>query len=438
MRAQGRPSGPVGGGGRQPPAPSEARLPGCGFRVAEVRPEGTEVDASSGEGEAPNEDRAEGPVAMQPAQPGSRACAAPPQGPLGPLEPPTAARRHRTAGRQGVQPWQSRGSGPSRRRIAAPVTVHDGRCVGPVIPNKFLRIIVPAIVTLVHPSIYEASYEAMNEDDEKKPRRPPPRPSDYLKGDSPLKRSQDKIERVLVWIYLHGVSTAEIIRQVSGQKARGYAKRLVKAGLLVETPTEGGGFVRGVPVYYYTLSPVGLQVAERHAQVQIPYPEIDSRRVDQSKLRHSIIIQEATWFQVDFELIKDHRTERMVGVGGDKANIKRPDAVWTETDLSRTAIEVELSGKYDRDLDDFIHKLIEGLYYDGIGTGRYGQFFIISDQPKLLARYKSAMQPGAPLAVWAKSSRNRWEKHRTEEVPHWLCKQVYFHLYPDFLPTKRG
>ena len=66
----------------------------------------------------------------------------------------------------------------------------------------------------------------MQEDHHDKPKRVPPRASDYLNGDSPMKRAKDKLIRVLVWIYLHGFSTAEIIRQLSGQKARGYAARM--------------------------------------------------------------------------------------------------------------------------------------------------------------------------------------------------------------------
>jgi len=289
---------------------------------------------------------------------------------------------------------------------------------------------------LIHPQTDEARYEAMNEDNEPRKKRVPPRPSDYLKGDSPLKRAQEKMARVLVWIYLHGFSTAEIIREVSRQKARGYAKRLVDAGLLVETRTEAGGFVRSTPVNYYTLSTTGLEEAERQSQVHIPYPEIDPWRVDQKKLRHGIIVQELTWFVVSLQLVEDYRTERMIGIGGDKSKVKRPDAVFIETDRSRTAIEVELSGKWERDLDDFIHKIIAALYCDGVGTGRYDRFHIISDQRKILDRYKEAMQPGAQLSVWAKSSRNRWERHTTGEVPKWLCEQVSFLLYPDVVVTK--
>lgn len=240
-----------------------------------------------------------------------------------------------------------------------------------------------------------------------------------------------------MWVYLHGFSTAEIIRRVSGQQARGYARRLVELGLLVETKTEAGGFVLSVPVYYYTLTMAGLQEAQRHAQVHLQYSEIDCWKVDQKLLRHGIIVQELTWSQVRYELIKEYKTERMLGVGGDKSKVKRPDAVWVEDDSSRTAIEVELSGKWERDLDDFIHKLMEALYYDGIGTGRYSRFFIFSDQQKILDRYKEAMSPGATLSVWEKSARNRWERHEKREVPSWLCHQVSFHLYPNFLQDYR-
>ncbi|MBU0593901.1 MAG: hypothetical protein KKH74_09215 [Gammaproteobacteria bacterium] len=68
-------------------------------------------------------------------------------------------------------------------------------------------------------------------------KRRPPVAAKYLDGQSPNKRSQQKRLRVLDWIYRWGWSSADIINIVSGQATKGYAAKLVQAGLLRETLT---------------------------------------------------------------------------------------------------------------------------------------------------------------------------------------------------------
>ena len=258
-------------------------------------------------------------------------------------------------------------------------------------------------------------------------------PKSNLNGVSPDQRSDEKIARVLGWVYLHGFSTAEMIRQISRQAKRGYAKKLVTAGLLVATRTESGGIVRSAPDFYFTLSERGLQEAQRHSHVHLKYPELDRWRVDQRKMRHNLIVQEVTWFHVDLALIAGYLTERMIHPEGDQSNVKRPDAVWIEDDDSKTAIEVELTGKWDRDLDEFILKIIRSLNVKSVRDGSYDRYFIVSDSQAILDRYKKAVQPGSALGIWAKSARNHWEKHRSGLVPDWLVNHVHFHLYPSFI-----
>jgi hypothetical protein len=64
-----------------------------------------------------------------------------------------------------------------------------------------------------------------------------------------------------------------------GQSASGYGAKLVRAGLLVETRTQGGGVQKGVPRTVLTLSTAGLQEADRFSAQLLRYRELDTARV---------------------------------------------------------------------------------------------------------------------------------------------------------------
>lgn len=260
--------------------------------------------------------------------------------------------------------------------------------------------------------------------DDKTTKRDTPRAADYLGGESPRARGERKRRRVLEWVYRWGYSSAEILRQVAGQQAKGYATGLVKKGWLVETKTESGS-----PRHYYTLSERGQQEAERLSDRLHRYPEADPYRVNQQQIRHYLLAQQSTWNALTAQVISDYETERMFDERGDKAGDKRPDVVWRLATGKEVGVEIELSAKWDRRLNEFVLGICRALQARGIDSpARYQRFVIVTDSPAIARRYKTAMQPGAELPIWKKNNRAHWEIEKVVQVPSWLIEHVDFSL----------
>lgn len=247
----------------------------------------------------------------------------------------------------------------------------------------------------------------------------PPRAADYLNGESPRERGAKKQKRVLDWIYRWGYSSAEIIKRVAGQQMNGYAKGLAKKGLLVESKTESG-----TPRFIYTLSKTGLEEATRFSEFLLRYPEEDWARINQQQIRHNLLAQAATIHSLDIGSIYDYLTERMYDQDGDKSGIKRPDVVWKHSNDLTSAIEIELSPKWDRRLDEFVY----GVYQSLRSPAKYNRYMIVTDSPALITRYKEALSPGKEVKIWKKNSRGHWDVEKKIENPDWLLKSIDFFL----------
>jgi hypothetical protein len=275
--------------------------------------------------------------------------------------------------------------------------------------------------------------------DNSKPRRVPPRAHDYLNGMSPHQRAMEKQQAALMWVYEWGVSSDDIVRQVVDQQARGYAAKLVKRNLLVQTPTESGGFIRGVPRYFYTLSAMGLAEAERHATVPMRYTEINISKVTQRLLHHNLVAQQITC-DISHSLVgKRYFSDRRLATRMN-GKLKRPDAVLfaknTNNQEFKLAIEVELTAKWERDLDQFIYRMIETLNEEDESI-KVDCFYIFSDSRAILERYKKAIEPGMPLQRWEKDQFGKWVSRNNIEVPEYLVERVFF-FYLDDWRKKHG
>lgn len=256
---------------------------------------------------------------------------------------------------------------------------------------------------------------------EGKLKKTPPRAMDFMGGQSPHERSIQKRQAVLTWIYRWGYSSAEIIRQVADQTAGGYAKKLEERGLLVATKTESG-----IPRAIFTLTKSGYQEAERFADKLAPYPELDPYRVNQQLIRHNLLAQQITVRELKNGNTHDYLTERFVGLDGDKPGQKRPDVVWIAWDGRRTAVEVELTAKWERRLDEFILAVGDGL--DPTNGPRYAEFVIVTDSPAIERRYRAAVEPGTSLTVWQKNERGHWVPKKHLKIPFFLSQGVRFIL----------
>ena len=112
---------------------------------------------------------------------------------------------------------------------------------------------------------------------------------------------------------------------------------------------------------------------------------------------------------------------------GDLPGVKRPDVVFLSKSGVCTAVEIELSAKWERHLDQFVLRVAKALS-EKDGGPIYDRFAIATDSPAIKRRYEAAMQPGAELPLWVKTDRGRWEIEKTGKVPNWLLEKIDFVL----------
>ena len=244
-------------------------------------------------------------------------------------------------------------------------------------------------------------------------------------GMSPRELSIENRIDILHWLFRWGVSSTPILNACFEKPCGNRVKRLVDQGWLNSTKTKSG-----FPASFITLTQLGLYEATRYAEKQVPYHEIDPCRVKQQLLRHNLLVQKLTIEAWNNKERIEFETERELACDGDHLNFKRPDAVWINKD-DRVAIEVELSGKWQRDLDQFVLGIIVALMQKESQPQRFDRFIIFSDSPAILNRYKKAMSAGATLNIWNKNTRGHWCVDKTMTVPAWLLERVEFRAIED-------
>lgn len=242
-------------------------------------------------------------------------------------------------------------------------------------------------------------------------------------GKSPRQLGNESRLKVLGWVYCWGYTSSAHIQELLNKTSGGYAQKLLKQGWLASTKTESG-----TPAVIYTLTESGLQEAERHTSNLLRYPELDPYRINQKLIRHNLLAQEITIQAIRSERISGFETERMFLVDGDKPGAKHPDVVWITKGGLRIGIEVELSAKWARDLDDFVLSIAKALQATTEKPSKYSRFAIVSDSPAIIQRYKQAMAPGARLNIWKKNERSHWTADKAIDVPDWLATKVDFQL----------
>lgn len=241
-------------------------------------------------------------------------------------------------------------------------------------------------------------------------------------GKSPYAIGQESKQKVLEWIYRWGYTSSSVVQQLLCKTSGGYAHRLSKQGWLTETITESI-----TSSAFYTLSIKGLQEAEHRTLKLYRYVELDPYRINQHLLRHNLTAQILTVNALHTKFIESYETERMILQDGDQTGIKHPDVVWL-SDKLRWGIEIELTAKWSRDLDDFVMGIINVLDSTEKKPALYSRFILISDSPAILSRYRQAMHPGEKLNIWKKNQRNYWVIDNTIAVPNWLSSKVDFQL----------
>jgi hypothetical protein len=240
-------------------------------------------------------------------------------------------------------------------------------------------------------------------------------------GKSPNALAEESRRRACQWIYHWGYTSAGIIQYLLGRTAGGYAQRLVRQGILTQTKTASGK-----PAAIFTLTTIGLEIAENQADCLMRYSELDPQKVNQQLIRHNLLAQEITMKAIRSGKITGYETERMFVADRDQLGIKRPDVVWLTSSGQRLGIEIELSAKWGRDLDEFVLGIARGLAESAEQSAKYNRFVVASDCRAIIDRYVQAVSPGAILNSWKKNERKHWVVDKKRQVPDWLAGKVDF------------
>ena len=251
-----------------------------------------------------------------------------------------------------------------------------------------------------------------------------------LNGKTPLQVGIEKTKTALDWVYRWGWSSPSTLDMLGGSARRGLSARLVKNGLLRSTRTQCGGAVRGVPNFILTLTETGQAEVERFCENLLPYERDPYKAVHQQKLRHDHLAQMATARTVIEGKIAGFKTEKELAEESSKG-VKQPDIVWLLGNILM-GLEVELTGKFGRQLDQFVYGCIHALIGNASQRPRFHRIAIVTDSPAIKKRYEQAFAPGAKYQVWSKNSRGYWvSENQVRTVPDNIKGRIQCQLIED-------
>jgi hypothetical protein len=251
-----------------------------------------------------------------------------------------------------------------------------------------------------------------------------------LAGKSPRQVGHEKTLKALKLIYRWGWSTPTMIDTYVNNGRRGLSARLLKSGLTKSERTEAFGGIKNMPMFIIKLTDAGVAEVEANISNLMPYEPFFFK----NQLRHDLGIQELTLKHAKTGYAINYQTPRELAKQSE-AGKKQPDAVWTVQhengeDFLNIAIELELSAKRDRELDQTIFRILKAVnpnnkqHYDG--------FFIFSPSKAIIKRYEDALTPGKRLQTWKKNAARHWVEDKKIEIQPELVKKIIFFDFLDF------
>lgn len=254
-----------------------------------------------------------------------------------------------------------------------------------------------------------------------KPERIRVNPRDFMGDLSAHAMGEKHKRRVAVWTYAWGYTTAGLIRMLLEKEAYGWTTNAIKRGLLRATNTASGS-----PRQIITLTEKGQALAEQHMPQHFDYVERDPYKINQATIWHQLLAQRVTIKAMNSGEVNGIATERQDAAQSRRGE-KRPDVVWRLRDNTRVGVEMELSGKWERRLDEFVAGIITALSPAADGRhARFDKFIVVTNSDAIVKRYEAAVSKGAYVRLWRKNSRGVWEVCEVNEVPDWLGQKIEF------------
>ncbi|MCW0235742.1 MAG: hypothetical protein OJJ21_19230 [Ferrovibrio sp.] len=241
-----------------------------------------------------------------------------------------------------------------------------------------------------------------------------------LNGMTPREKGAEKAAQALDWMYRWGWTTSSVIATLAGTgRNSALAARLAKNGWAKRQPIRIVSSFHLTPTDILSITPEG--VAELVAlRGELPFSRQGSvsKRVVKKNVTHDLLVQKLTLMYMGrwpgsenedlpegYGPVTEFTTAHQLGEA--TLGEKIPDAIWCTESGHMLAIELELSPKYGRELDQFIKGHLDLQRratdpVDGLVT-----FFA---SPDTAERYARAMSVGRRVQEWAydKMRREWW------------------------------
>lgn len=231
----------------------------------------------------------------------------------------------------------------------------------------------------------------------------------------PSEAGEIRKNKALLWVYRWGWTTAGVLEMLVGSQRSGLGARLTKAGFLRSTKTESGS-----PPTFLTLTTQGRQEVEKFLKTSsdlIDY-QLDPYRIDQTKMKHGISAQTSTARNLQSGGIVEYVTESMAAAKS-KKNIKQHDVVWISKNGEKIGVEIELSAKWARKLDEFVLSCILSIQ-----NKRVHRINIATDSEAIQERYEKEFEVGNKFGKWEKSASGFFTRTGEYRVPEYMEGKV--------------
>lgn len=232
-------------------------------------------------------------------------------------------------------------------------------------------------------------------------------------------RAHEKRRTVCYWLLQWGWSSAHLIQQVSGTSTPAQARRLVRAGLLRVQQLNGTGLRAG-----FLLTVEGARLAQAYSR----YAQTRLESINCANSNHDLLVQQIVLQKLKIRECVGFFSARVISMRTQDAGIKIPDAIVFDSENKSVLIEVELNGKWDRRLDEFVARSIESLE-NGVCIPEKisaAEIHIYSTSNALIDRYKKAFEPDTPFFNWVKNGNGEYRRNGMRFVPEWAAGKIKF------------
>lgn len=232
----------------------------------------------------------------------------------------------------------------------------------------------------------------------------------------------------LKWIYRFGKASPQMVEQVVDTKKSGYSLSLERAGLIKRTKTAASG-LNGVPVFFCTLTAQGVAIAENEVAMTVPY-DTDPSHVRQDLLRHDDLAQRLTLHMLNTQQISGFTTELEMRNPSNRYQ-KEPDVAWTLVDGTDAGVEIELTAKWGRKLDEFRRAIWLDVLPDEDNRSRFSQYIIYTTSKAIHERYAEAFTDNWFPRPYIKVDGNRWRQ--VEDVDQGVGDRGVGHIRKEYM-----